>query len=498
MTFLDRHRYLALVVPAVMMAAGAMIGCSDDDTVSPTAPSPVRAPSTTSAVGSAPTPASAGSTAAFRGEVPLDAGEFVFDGAELAFDGSEVALDPSGPSAVANSAVGSEVTLGGSEAALESSVMSSAVHKANSPGTALTATLDVPGDHDGSAFTVDLKFSEPIVGSRRRVRDNAFTVTGGSMIWARRVNRQTQSGRTVASQWQLTVEPSGSSDDVALSAPGGRSCDDDGALCTADGRSLSHALNATVSAQQQPVRTPLTATLDVPGDHDGSAFTVDLKFSEPIVGSRRRARDRAFTVTGGSITRARRVNRQTQSGRTVASQWQLTVEPSSSDTVTLSAPGGRACSDPGALCTAAGQSLSHSLEATIAPAVVTVADDCSEDTSRTCDLAITGAVIAVSPSISPGALLQMTVGIENKGSAASVATTLRYYRSTDATITTSDTEEATDTVDALAASGTVMLGEDLRAPSAAGTYYYGACVDEVTGESDTTNNCGRSIRVVVN
>ena len=92
----------------------------------------------------------------------------------------------------------------------------------------------------------------------------------------------------------------------------------------------------------------------------------------------------------------------------------------------------------------------------------------------------------------------MTVGIENKGSAASVATTLRYYRSTDATITTSDTEEATDTVDALAASGTVMLGEDLRAPSAAGTYYYGACVDEVTGESDTTNNCGGSIRVVVN
>ena len=33
--------------------------------------------------------------------------------------------------------------------------------------------------------------------------------------------------------------------------------------------------------------------------------------------------------------------------------------------------------------------------------------------------------------------------------------------------------------------------------AAAGTYYDGACVDAVAGESDTTNNCSGSVQVVV-
>ena len=39
----------------------------------------------------------------------------------------------------------------------------------------------------------------------------------------------------------------------------------------------------------------------------------------------------------------------------------------------------------------------------------------------------------------------------------------------------------------------------LSAPTDAGTYYYGACVDAVAGESDTTNNCSTSsVSLVVN
>ena len=38
---------------------------------------------------------------------------------------------------------------------------------------------------------------------------------------------------------------------------------------------------------------------------------------------------------------------------------------------------------------------------------------------------------------------------------------------------------------------------DLTAPSSAGTYYYGACVDSVTGESSTTNNCSSGVSVTV-
>ena len=37
----------------------------------------------------------------------------------------------------------------------------------------------------------------------------------------------------------------------------------------------------------------------------------------------------------------------------------------------------------------------------------------------------------------------------------------------------------------------------LTAPSTAGTYYYGACVDSETGESDTTNNCSAAVTVTV-
>ena len=37
----------------------------------------------------------------------------------------------------------------------------------------------------------------------------------------------------------------------------------------------------------------------------------------------------------------------------------------------------------------------------------------------------------------------------------------------------------------------------MTAPSTVGTYYYGACVGSVTGESDTTNNCSSSVTVTV-
>ena len=37
----------------------------------------------------------------------------------------------------------------------------------------------------------------------------------------------------------------------------------------------------------------------------------------------------------------------------------------------------------------------------------------------------------------------------------------------------------------------------MTAPSVAGTYYYGACVDDVTNESKTDNNCSEAVSVTV-
>ena len=108
----------------------------------------------------------------------------------------------------------------------------------------------------------------------------------------------------------------------------------------------------------------------------------------------------------------------------------------------------------------------------------------------------------VSPSVSddspaPGASFTLSATVQNDGNGESAGTTLRYYRSTDATITTSDTEVGTDAVAGLAASVSDSQSVELVAPSAPGTYHYGACVDAVAGESDAANNCSTAVQVTV-
>ena len=96
-----------------------------------------------------------------------------------------------------------------------------------------------------------------------------------------------------------------------------------------------------------------------------------------------------------------------------------------------------------------------------------------------------------------GTQFTLSAIVRNDGDTPSAATTLRYYQSTDATITTSDTAVGTGAVAELAASATNSGSVDLTAASTAGAYYYGACVDAVTDESDTTNNCSASVQVDV-
>ena len=138
--------------------------------------------------------------------------------------------------------------------------------------------------------------------------------------------------------------------------------------------------------------------------------------------------------------------------------------------------------------------------------VIVVTDE--SDTSNNCSEAVTVTVggrpdlVVESPSVSDsspiaGASFTLSATVRNQGDGSSAATTLRYYRSTDATITTSDTQVGTDAVGALSASGTSAESIDLTASATAGTYYYGACVDAVTGESSTTNNCSGSVQVTV-
>ena len=114
------------------------------------------------------------------------------------------------------------------------------------------------------------------------------------------------------------------------------------------------------------------------------------------------------------------------------------------------------------------------------------------------DLTILAVSVATSPDGTyPGGSFTFSATVRNDGDGASEATTLRYYQSTDATITTSDTEVGSDAVAGLGDLGDTSESVDLTAPSNPGTYYYGACVDTVEDESDTTNNCSSSVQINV-
>ena len=88
--------------------------------------------------------------------------------------------------------------------------------------------------------------------------------------------------------------------------------------------------------------------------------------------------------------------------------------------------------------------------------------------------------------------------VHNQGTGPSASTTLRYYRSTDRTISTSsDTLIGTDVVDPVPVSETRAESLSRTAPSRTGTYYYYVCVVPVAGESDILNNCSQAFPATV-
>ena len=110
---------------------------------------------------------------------------------------------------------------------------------------------------------------------------------------------------------------------------------------------------------------------------------------------------------------------------------------------------------------------------------------------------VVGAPTVSSSSPLTVASFTLSARVRNRGGGAAGATTLRYYRSSDDIISTSDASVGTDAVGALGAGSASAESITLTAPAAAGIYYYGACVDAVSGESAGTNNCSTAVRVTV-
>ena len=96
----------------------------------------------------------------------------------------------------------------------------------------------------------------------------------------------------------------------------------------------------------------------------------------------------------------------------------------------------------------------------------------------------------------PGESFTLSVTVRNQGTPTS-PTTLRYYRSTDDTISMDDAPIGTDAVDSLSTGETVEKSVTLTAPDYFGTHYYGACVDPAADENATYNNCSAAVSVNV-
>ena len=112
---------------------------------------------------------------------------------------------------------------------------------------------------------------------------------------------------------------------------------------------------------------PTASFSDLPATHDGEKpFTVKLSFSAKPRGlSYKTVRDMLLEVTGGTVTKALRVNDASDR------EWKVTVKPSQGYDITLTLPA-RACSEMAAVCID-GRTLSRAASATIPGKALTAA-----------------------------------------------------------------------------------------------------------------------------
>ena len=101
-------------------------------------------------------------------------------------------------------------------------------------------------------------------------------------------------------------------------------------------------------------------------------------------------------------------------------------------------------------------------------------------------------------TLAPGHDFILTTTVHNQGNGAAPATTLLGYQSHNTDISDVDTKVGEVDIGFLRPKQTTRpVHISLKAPLAAGTYYYGVCVDQTANEGHTTNNCSVGIALTV-
>ena len=226
-------------------------------------------------------------------------------------------------------------------------------HKLSAPTSAtvdgrsrLTAQfVGMPASHDGTSFQFELQFSEDIAD-----------ISSGYLLFAIKVENGIVGTMIGTSpRWTVAVQPDRSGKPVELRLPATTECTFLTSFCTADGAMLSNSLSATVLFGH------LTAEFTVPDNHTGSAFTIQLAFSETILLTDtidNVFHDERLIVDGATVT----VTRDDDTYK----NFTITVTPdNSTGPVSIQLTPETDCTSLQSVCTAEGKPLTNNPTATI-------------------------------------------------------------------------------------------------------------------------------------
>ena len=358
------------------------------------------------------------------------------------------------------------------------------------------------GGGNGGGASADLTVETPSVNNNRPAAGSSFTLsatvrnTGNGSSAASTLRYYRSSNATIS--WRDTevgtdavgrLAASGASaESIDLTAPSGTGTYYYGACVDAvsgesdTGNNCSAAVTVTVGAAPAADLVVVSPSVDNNSPAAGSSFTLSATVRNRGNGSSAASTLRYYRSSNATISAS-----DTEVGTDAVSG--LAASGASAESIGLTAPSGAGTYYYGACVDAvSGES--------------DTGNNCSAAVTVTVGAAPAADLVVVSPSVdnnSPaaGASFTLSATVRNQGNGSSAASTLRYYRSSNATISAGDTEVGTDAVSGLAASGASAESIGLTAPSGTGTYYYGACVDAVSGESDTGNNCSAAVTVTV-